>query len=86
MVRPLGLTCAFVIALLAQSSQPSTGGAAQRGLPVDRLPANTYAVAIWHGQAAVAKGLATNNLLRLWNDPEFLSTRKSVAESFAGAP
>ncbi len=84
MVRPFGLTCAFVIALLAQSSQTSTGGGAQRGLPVDRLPANTYAVAIWHGQAAVAKGVATNNLLRLWNDPEFLSARKSIAESFAG--
>jgi hypothetical protein len=74
-----------VIAVLAQSSQPVISGAQRAGgMPIDRLPANAYAVVVWHGQAAVAKGLAVNNLVRLWNDPEFLTTRKAFAERFAG--
>jgi hypothetical protein len=73
------VSCALVLAFLALP----TIGRAQRTLPIDRLPANTYAVLIWHGQAAIAKGAATNNLVRLWNDPDFLSVRRLLSEAFA---
>jgi hypothetical protein len=61
-------------------------GQAQRsGLPVDRLPANTYAYFAWHGQAALLKGAPNNNLVKLWNDPDFLSLRKLLSQSLAGS-
>ena len=81
MSRFLGLSCALVLAFLAL---PTTGRA-QRVQPIDRLPANTYAVLIWHGQAAIAKGAATNNLVRLWNDPDFLSVRQIFSQAIAGS-
>jgi hypothetical protein len=62
-----------------------TIGRAQRVLPIDRVPANTYAVLIWHGQAAIAKGASTNNLVRLWNDPDFLSVRTVFSQAIAGS-
>jgi hypothetical protein len=77
--RFLRVSCALVLAFLAL---PTTGRA-QRTLPLDRLPANTYAVLIWHGQAAIAKGAATNNLVRLWNDPDFLPVRRLFSEALA---
>jgi hypothetical protein len=77
------LSCALVLALTAL---PTTGkGQAQRVQPIDRLPANTYAVLIWHGQAAIAKGAATNNIVRLWNDPDFLSVRQIFSQAIAGS-
>jgi hypothetical protein len=72
--------------VLALTALPTTGkGQAQRVQPIDRLPANTYAVLIWHGQAAISKGAATNNLVRLWNDPDFLSVRQIFSQAIAGS-
>lgn len=83
MSRFLGASVALLLAFLAM---PSAGiGQAQRTVPLDRLPPNTYAVLIWHGQPAIAKGAATNNLVRLWNDPDFLSVRRLFSQSLAGA-
>lgn len=72
--------CVALTLLLVSSS-----GRAQRGLPIDRLPADTYAFMVWHGQAAIAKGPATNTLVRLWNDPEFQSIRKALTERLTGS-
>ena len=81
MSRFLRVSCALVLAFLAMP----TIGRAQRVVPLDRLPANTYAVLIWHGQAAISKGASTNNLVRLWNDPDFRSVRQIFSQAIAGS-
>jgi hypothetical protein len=80
--RFLRVSLALVLAFLAL---PTVVGRAQRVLPIDRLPSNTYAVMIWHGQTAIAKGASTNNLVRLWNDPDFTSVRQIFSQALAGS-
>lgn len=82
MSRFFRVSFALVLAFLAM---PAAIGRAQRVLPMDRLPANTYAAVIWHGQAAIAKGASTNNLVRLWNDPDFLSVRQIFSQALTGS-
>ncbi len=82
MSRFLRVSFALVLAFLAM---PAAIGRAQRVLPIDRLPANTYAAVIWHGQAAIAKGASTNNLVRLWNDPDFLKVRQVFSQALTGS-
>ncbi len=76
MSHPARLFPALAMALVAVSST----GLAQRALPVDRLPADTYAFAVWHGAAALAKAQPTNNLVQLWNDPDFSALRRTLTD------
>jgi hypothetical protein len=59
----------------------ATCGLAQGGLPLDRLPPDTFFYVAWRGESALAAGNTNNSLVRLWSDPEFTSLRQSLAES-----
>ncbi len=47
---------------------------------VDRLPADTWVLITWHGAAAANKVRSTNPIMRLWDDPQFVSAREPLVK------
>lgn len=62
--------CAVLVSTLAFSCF------AQSPPPIDRLPADTTLYLAWNGTAVIDKARATNALMRLWDDPEFVAGRE----------
>ena len=68
---------AFAILILSLSVS------AQQAPPLDRLPADTTFFFAWNGIASVDKARATNPLLRMWDDPEFIAARQVLLDRMA---
>lgn len=66
--------CALLLAAgtaLAQSAPLTVPGP-------ERLPADTWVLINWHGVAAANKVRSTNPLMRLWDDPQFATSREQL--------
>lgn len=76
--RALALFVLMLLAVpvLAQQAAPL------KPLSPDRLPADTWALLVWHGSAPMDKVRATNALLRLWDDPAFKPARDRLTQQF----
>lgn len=70
----------FVLLLLAVPVFAQT--APLKPLSPDRLPADTWALFVWHGSASMDKVRATNALLRLWDDPALKPVRDHLTQQF----
>jgi hypothetical protein len=69
-------------ALLALSAASAQAAAPTLPGP-ERLPADTWVLLNWHGVDAAKRVRATNPVMKLWNDPQFSSTRAQLVRAIA---
>ena len=68
------------VATLNASPQQATSSALQVPIEPGMLPQNTVFYLVWRG-APPASARSANNLLALWDDPEFAPVRSAIAEN-----
>lgn len=78
MQSTLRMLCALMILAGTALAQPAPLTAPSP----DRLPADTWMLVAWHGAAAANQVRATNPVMRLWDDPKFVSKREELLKRF----
>jgi len=73
----LCLGCVLMVALFAPAQS-----SAQAPIDPGRLPSRTMGYLYWHGTPS-GEIRKTNSLLALWDDPQFVSSRDSLWDSFS---
>jgi len=71
--------CARLLCVLLLAAGAALAQSAGLTVPSpDRLPPDTWVLVNWHGVATASKVRATNPITRLWDDPQFASSREQL--------